>query len=110
MPATLLAPQGDATVTRVLFASTNIFFSLILGALAMGFVWYFDPDLMQSIFQQASGLKSWLVNRGVPPKYNNFLWFLIEERQLVYMGFVMVTRIALAIIVAIGAYLMTGRA
>lgn len=86
---------------RVFLATTNIFTSLVIGALAMGFVWYLAPDLMQSFFQSASGVKSWLTNLGIEPKYNNFLWFLIEERQLVFMGFVIATRVLLAILAAI---------
>lgn len=86
---------------RVFLATTNIFTSLILGALAMGVVWYLSPDLMQSFFQSASGFKTWLTSLGIEPKYNNFLWFLIEERQLVFMGFVIATRVVMAILAAI---------
>jgi hypothetical protein len=93
---------------RVLLASANIFVSLVLGALAMGAVWYFYPETMQAFFQHASGVKSWLVSRGLAATYNNFLWFLIEERQLVFMGFVMVTRIVLASIVSL-LFKLTGR-
>lgn len=86
---------------RVLFASTNIFLSLVFGALAMGFVWYLAPETMQSLFQSASSIKGWVVSRGLSASYNNFLWFLIEDKQLVFMGFVMATRIVLAILVSI---------
>ena len=86
---------------RVLLATTNIFVSLVLGALAMGAVWYLAPETMQTLFQSASGIKNWLVSRGISATYNNFLWFLIEERQLVFMGFVMATRIVLAIVVSL---------
>ncbi|MCL4767564.1 MAG: hypothetical protein KJZ80_15160 [Hyphomicrobiaceae bacterium] len=86
---------------RVFLATTNIFVSLVVGALAMGIVWYLAPDTMQSFFQSASGLKGWLTNLGIEPKYNNFIWFLIEERQLVFMGFVVATRVIFAILAAI---------
>ena len=86
---------------RVFLATTNIFTSLILGALAMGVVWYLSPDLMQDFFHSASGLKLWLTNLGIDPKYNNFLWFLIEERQIVFMGFVIATRVVMAMLAAI---------
>ena len=89
---------------RVLLATSNVFVSLVLGALAMGAVWYLWPESIQQLFLWASSVKSWLVNRGLPPRYNNFLWFLIEERQLVYMGFVMATRMLLASLVALGAW------
>ena len=86
---------------RVFLSTTNIFVSMVIGALAMGAVWFFYPDLMQTFFQSANGVKSWLVNLGLSSKYNNFLWFLIEERQLVFMGFVIVTRFVLAMLTAI---------
>ena len=86
---------------RVFLATTGMMTSLILGALAMGAVWYWSPDVMQELFQSASGFKSWLTNMGIEPKYNNFIWFLIEERQLVFMGFVIATRVAMAILAAI---------
>lgn len=89
---------------RVVFAAVNVFASLVLGALVMGLVWYFWPDTIQSLFMWASGLKAWMVNRGLPAHYNIFLWFLIEERQLVYMGFVTVSRIVLAALVAVVAW------
>lgn len=86
---------------RVFLATTNIFASLVLGALAMGVVWYLSPGTMQDLFQLASGVKGWLTGLGIDPTYNNFIWFLIEERQLVFMGFVIVTRMVLAILGAI---------
>jgi len=95
--------EGGVMV-RVVLATSNIFISLVLGALAMGAVWYLEPEIMQSFFQQANGVKAWIVNRGLAAKYNNFLWFLIEDRQLVYMGFVMATRIALAILTSTFLY------
>jgi len=86
---------------RVVLATTNILASLVFGALAMGFVWYLSPDTIQTLFQTASSFKGWVVSRGLSSSYNNFLWFLIEEKQLVFMGFVMATRIVLAILVSI---------
>jgi hypothetical protein len=93
-----------AVMVRVVLATSNIFISLVLGALAMGAVWYIEPEMMQRFFQWASGAKAWIVNRGLDAKYNNFMWFLIEDRQLVYMGFVMATRIALAMLTSTFAY------
>ncbi len=86
---------------RVFLATTNIFVSLIFGALAMGVVWYVWPETMQNMFHAANGVKAWLVSLGIEPKYNNFIWFLIEERQLVFMGFVIATRILFALLAAI---------
>jgi len=86
---------------RIFLATTNIFVSMVIGAIAMGVVWYLDPEVMEGFFRSASVVKDWIVNLGIPPKYNNFLMFLIEERQIVFMGFVMVTRFVLAVLTAI---------
>jgi hypothetical protein len=86
---------------RVLLSTTNIFVSMVIGALTMGVVWYLYPDVMQAFFQSANGVKAWLVNLGISSQYNNFLWFLIDERQIVFMGFVIATRFVLAILTSI---------
>jgi hypothetical protein len=86
---------------RVLFATTNIFVSMVIGAIAMGLVWFFYPDLLESFFRSAAGLKAYIVNLGIPAKYNNFLMFLIEERQIVFIGFVVATRFVLALLTSI---------
>jgi hypothetical protein len=86
---------------RIFLATTNIFVSMVIGAIAMGVVWYLDPEVMEGLFRSASVVKDWIVNLGIPPKYNNFLMFLIEERQIVFMGFVIATRFVLAVLTAI---------
>jgi hypothetical protein len=91
-------------MVRVFLATSNIFVSLVLGALAMGLVWTLWPETLQSLFHWSSGVKAWIVNSGLEAKYNNFLWLLIEERQLVYLGFVMATRMLLAILASMFLY------
>jgi len=87
---------------KVLFASTSLFASLVLAAIGMGVVVLFAPVTMEALFNAAGGIKSWIVSRGIPSKYNVFMQFLIEERQLVYMGFVIVARALLGMIGATG--------
>ncbi len=91
---------------RVLMASSNIFFSLVLGALAMATVWYNWPATIPKLFNAASGVKSWITTRGIADDYNNFLLLLIDERQLVLMGFVIVSRVVLAILMALGSWFL----
>jgi hypothetical protein len=94
-----------AVLLRLLLSTGNIFVSMVLGAIAMGAVWYWQPEVIQSLFVYANGVKAWLVSRGISAEYNNFLWFLIEEKQLVFMGFTIVVRIVLAILAAFFAAL-----
>jgi hypothetical protein len=83
---------------RLLFSTGNIFLSLVLGAIAFGFVFLKYPDTMNQILDLASGFKAWLITRGLSPEYNNWVRVLLEERQLAFMGFTVVARIALSII------------
>jgi len=83
---------------RLLFSTGNIFLSLVLGALAFGYVFLQHPDTMNQILDWASGLKAWLITRGLSMEYNNWVRVLLEERQLAFMGFTIVARIVLSII------------
>ena len=96
-------------MARVLAATANIFFSLLLGAIALAFVAVQWPGTMEHILNMASGVKDQLTNTGLASKYNVWIKFLIGEQQLVFMGFVIVTRIILAMLIALIFYLFTGR-
>jgi hypothetical protein len=83
---------------RLLFSTGNIFLSLVLGAVAFGFVFLKYPDTMDQILNWANAFKTWLTSRGLSTEYNNWVRVLLEERQLAFMGFTVVARIALSII------------
>jgi hypothetical protein len=86
---------------QVLLSTGNVFVSLVLGALAFGFVFIKFPGLMEQILNLAAELKLWLTSRGVSPEYNNWIRVLLEERQLVFMGFTVVTRVLMVSLVAL---------
>jgi len=96
-------------VARVLAATSNIFFSLLLGAVALAVVAVQWPGVMEDIINVAANLKEHLTNTGLASKYNVWIKFLLQEQQLVFMGFVIVTRIVLAMLIAFIFYLFTGR-
>ncbi|HWV81625.1 MAG TPA: hypothetical protein VNZ50_09375 [Hyphomicrobiaceae bacterium] len=83
---------------RLLFSTGNVVFSLILGAIAFGYVFLKYPDQMAQILDWAGGFKSWLITRGISTEYNNWMRVLLEERQLVFMGFTIVVRILLSLV------------
>ncbi len=83
---------------RLVFSTGNVFLSLVLGAIAFGFVFLKYPDYMAQILDWASGFKAWLISRGITSEYNNWIRVLLEERQLVFMGFTIVARIVLSMI------------
>lgn len=84
---------------EVFIASANIFFSLILGAMALVFVSIQFPQLFAMVLDFAGWLKDRLTHTGLDIKYNNWVRFLIGEEQLTFMFFVVTTRILLALIV-----------
>ena len=85
-------------MTKVIGATLNIFFSIILGAVAFAFVAVQAPELMQdTFFSGASWLREQLTTTDLDPKYNVWVPFLINEPQLVLMGFVIFIRVALAL-------------
>ncbi len=85
-------------MTRILLSTGNIVVSLVLGALLFGYVFIKYPETMSSILDGATHLKTWLISRGISTEYNNWIRVLLEERQLVFMGFTIIARIGLSII------------
>ena len=90
---------------RVIAATASIFFSLILGAAALAAVAVIVPGTMESLLDSASWVRDQLTNTGLAPKYNVWVKFLIADQQLVFMGFVIVMRILLALLFAAGSSL-----
>lgn len=88
---------------RVIAATASIFFSLILGAVALAAVAVLLPETMETLLKSASWLRDQLTGTGLAPKYNVWVMFLIAEQQLVFMGFVIIMRILLAMLIAAGS-------
>lgn len=83
---------------RILLSVGNIVFSLILGALLMAFVAIYSPETLSVLLGWARNVKSVITGTGLNPKYNIWLEILLEERQLLLMGFTVFARILLALI------------
>ena len=77
----------------------NVLFSLILGAVALGLGLFYFPDATLRLFRWAGSVREALVSGNWPVGYD-----LVDERQIVYMGFVLATRILVGLII-IGAKL-----
>lgn len=89
----------------VFIASANIFFSLILGAIALVFVSIQFPDVFSAVLDLAGWFKRQITSTGLETRYNNWVRFLIGEEQLTFMFFVVTTRILLALIVKLAGSL-----
>ncbi len=87
--------------SSLLRAGSVIFFSLLLGALAMAYVGVEYPGTLDQMLDRASDFKTWLLaNSQLETKYNVWVKFLVQEQQFVFMFFVIVMRLALLIIFA----------
>ena len=91
---------------RLLMSTGNIFLSLVLGAIALAFVGYNDPEMLSYLLGWARSLKAMITGLGLDPKYNIWLELLLEERQLLFMGFTIAARILLSFVTGFVAMLL----
>jgi hypothetical protein len=85
-------------VLRILLSTGNILLSLILGALLMALVAIYSPETLSMFLGWARDLKSLITGTSLNAKYNIWLELLLEERQLLFMGFTIFARILLSIV------------
>lgn len=97
------------TTTRFFLSLGNVFFSLILGAVAFGFFWIYFPEATLQLFRWAASLRENIVAGNWPARYEVVIRALVEERQIVYMGFVMTTRIIVGILIALVSRMFGGK-
>ncbi len=83
---------------RYFLSLGNVFFSLILGALALAVCWYYLPEFTLSLFKYAGSLREWIFNQGMSAKYEIMLRALVDDRQVVYMGFVLFSRFMVSLL------------
>lgn len=85
--------------TRFFLSLGNVFFSLILGAIALFFFWLYLPDWTLQLFRWASSIREGVVSGNWPSRYEVAIRALVDERQIVYMGFVLASRIAVGVLI-----------
>jgi hypothetical protein len=85
-------------VLRILLSAGNILLSLILGALLMALVAVYSPETLSVLLAWARSFKSLITGTGLDARYNIWLELLLEERQLLFMGFTIFARILLGLI------------
>ena len=91
---------------KVLAATANIFFSVVLGAIALALVAVESPNTMDMFLGWGSWVRDQVTTTNLEPKYNIWVKFLIADQQLVFLGFVIVTRIILSVITTGAARLL----
>lgn len=86
-------------MARVLGSTINIFFSLLLGAIAFVFVAVQFPELMDALLNSANWLKYQIGDTGLDPRYNVWLRSVLNEHMVVFLGLVIVMRIIQQIVI-----------
>jgi hypothetical protein len=94
------------TAARFFLSLGNVFFSLILGALALGFFWFYFPDTTLQLFKWAGSIRESVISGNWPARYEVVMRALVDERQIVYMGFVLATRIVVGLLIMLVSRMM----
>lgn len=84
---------------RFVGSFSYLFFSLILGLVVMGVFWYYLPDEFVQLQRSASTVRDWIVGRPWSARTESIIRFLLEDRQLLLIGFVLATRVLLGLLV-----------
>jgi len=89
-------------LSSIFRAGGIIFLSLLMGAIALAYVGVEYPGTLDSMLDQASDFKTWLLSHsGLEAKYNVWVKFLVQEQQFDFMFFVIVMRLILLLLVAL---------
>jgi hypothetical protein len=86
------------TVARFFLPLGTVAASLILGAVVLGVFLYYLPDATLQLFRWAGAIRETVVSGYWPARYEGVIRALTDERQIVYMGFVLATRIAMGLL------------
>ena len=88
---------------RFLLSLGNVFFSLVLGAVALAFSLFFSPAATLQLYKGARAVGEAVLSGAWPAQYEPVLRALADERLVVYMGFVLAARIAVGLLFLLGS-------
>jgi hypothetical protein len=87
-----------SAVAHFLGSFSNFFLSIVLGAVAMGAFWYYYPDQFVQLQRSASIVREWIVAHAWSARSETIFRFLLEDRQLLLIAFVLAIRFLLGLI------------
>ncbi len=82
---------------RTLLAAGNMVTAFVLAILAIIFLAINYPTVISESLRWARYAKDVLTGTGLNPSYNVWLEFLLEDRQLVFIGYTIIMRMVLAV-------------
>jgi hypothetical protein len=86
---------------RFVLSLGNVIFSLLLGAVALGVSLHYFPEGTLPLFHAAGALRETLLAGISPGPYEAMARTVLDERQIVYMGFVVATRFVLGLVMLV---------
>ena len=83
---------------RFIGSFSYLFLSLILGLVAMGLFWFYFPEAFVQLQRSSSTVRDWIVGRPWSARTDSIIRFLLEDRQLLLISFVLAVRVALGVL------------
>ena len=83
---------------RFFLPLASVAFSLIFGAVALGLFWHHFPNATLQLFRWAGSIREAVFTGYWPAQYEAVSRGLVDERLIVYMGFVIAVRVIFGIL------------
>lgn len=84
---------------NLLWVSTTMFLSVILGAVAIALLGVYAPETLSVLFDAGDGVADWIYHLElISADVRNIIRFLITGPQMVFLFFVIVSRIIMSLL------------
>ncbi len=90
-------------MVRTLLAAGNMVTAFVLAILLIIFLGLNYPPAISTSLRWARSAKDVITGTGLNPSYNVWLEFLLEDRQLVFIGYTIIMRMVLALMTYTGS-------
>ena len=89
---------GRSLTARFLGSFGYFVLSIAIGIVAMGAFWLYFPDEFVQLQRSSSAVREWLVARAWSARSESVIRFLLEDRQLLLISFILAARFGLGLI------------
>ena len=89
-------------MVRTFLAAGNMVTAFVLAILTIIFLGLNYPPAISNSLRWARSAKDIITGTGLNPSYNVWLEFLLEDRQLVFIGYTIIMRMVLALVTYTG--------
>jgi hypothetical protein len=92
---------------RLFFSSVSFIATVVLGTLAFAATAIEFPGIMRDLIAAAEQLRGYLAETGLSDSYMVWVDLLISGDKIVLLGFIIATRVLLALLVAVAGPIFT---